>query len=173
MSLRDWKLDTWLSYKNANKSQRSSAFLHNNKELNKEKMLILKLPYFCLALLLQPASITFEFPLMKLKSVRSPFFFLLPEVPLFSVKKVNKTTKISSRRKPGFLVAQGLAPFWALPTRSAALGAAVEVASRGGDEVFISRLANGPFWAFFCAGASVEENWCVPACRLFLADGWY
>lgn len=88
------------------------------------------------------------------------FFFLLPEVPLFSVKKVNKitTTKISSRRKPGFLVAQGLALFWALPTRSAALGAAVEVASHGGDEVFISRLANGPFWAFFCAGASVEEN---------------
>lgn len=160
MSLRDWKLDTRLSYKNANKSQRSSAFLHSNKELNKEKMLILKLPYFCLALLLKAASITFEFPLMKLKSIRSLFFFfLLPKVPLFSVKKVNKTTtKSSSRRKPGFLVAQGLALLWALPTRSAALGAAVEVASRGGDEVFISRLANGPFWPFFCAGASVEEN---------------
>lgn len=57
--LRDWKLDTRLSYKKANKSQRSSAFLHSNKELNKENMLILKLLYFFLALLLIPTSITF------------------------------------------------------------------------------------------------------------------
>lgn len=126
-------------YKNANKSQRSSAFLRSNKELNKEKMLILKLLYFCLALLLIAASITFWFPLLKLKIIRGTFFFILPEVPLFYVRKLTKQQqKLSSRRKPGFLVSQGLALLWALPTRSAALGGAEEVASCGEGAVTLT-----------------------------------
>lgn len=98
VSLSDWKQDTWLSYKNANKSQRSSAFLHSNKELNKEKMLILKLLHFCLVLMLMSASIT---P----KNHKGRLFFpppsLLPELLLFCVMKVHKKlTKQTNKQKP-------------------------------------------------------------------------
>ena len=132
MSLRDWKLDTWWSCKNANKSQRSSAFLHSNKELNKEKMLILELLCFCLCSASYSSLHNLLLSSNEIKKHTGHFFFPSSWSPPFLCKEsLQNNKKFNSRRKPGFLVAQDLALFGTLPTTSAALGGEVEVASCG------------------------------------------